>query len=383
MKQQMQPGAQSLLVAAVSSRPFARAAAQAGYAVTSVDVFADQDTRSYATLTFQLRYENGGFCLDEMADLLSRLPCESYAGCVYGSGFEARPALLNMIAGKMPLLGNSPDVVTKLKDPHFFFGLLDEMHIPHPQVCFHLPPDPTGWLIKHAGGSGGTHVVHATMQEVLDDQCYCQQHLEGSPVSLLFLANGHDVQAIGFNQLWVNPAPNQPFRYGGIVGNASLPDRVKVCLQSYAYALTERLGLKGLNSLDAILLGDQAFVLEINPRLSSTFDLYHDASMSQTNDSHTTGECLILAHIQACAGSMPARINTLQFSRSRMVVYAKHSICIDPEFIWPNWVADIPVAGMTVRADNPVCTVMAEAPDADAAMFLAQNRVRALERALY
>ena len=66
-----------------------------------------------------------------------------------------------------------------------------------------------------------------------------------------------------------------------------------------------------------------------------------------------------------------------------MVVYAKHPISIDPEFVWPNWVADIPVAGMTIRADNPVCTVMAEAPDADAAMFLAQNRVKALERALY
>lgn len=372
-----------LLVAAVSSRPFARAAAQAGYAVTSVDVFADQDTRSYATQTFQLRYENGGFCLDEMADLLSRLPCELYAGCVYGSGFEARPALLNMIAGKMPLLGNSPDVVTKLKDPRFFFGLLDEMQIPHPQVSFALPSDPEGWLIKHAGGSGGTHVVHASMQEVLNDQCYCQQHLEGSPVSLLFLANGHDVLAIGFNQLWVNPAPSQPFRYGGIVGNANLPHKVKVCLQAYALMLTERLSLKGLNSLDAILLGDQAFVLEINPRLSSTFDLYHDAGISPQNDSDPIVESLISAHIQACAGNLPAKIHTLQCSRSRMVVYAKHPISIDPEFIWPNWVADIPVAGMIVRADNPVCTVMAEASDADAAMILAQNRVHALERAFY
>lgn len=355
--------ARKIIVAAVSARPFVKAAAQAGYEVIAMDVFSDKDTQSAAKKAFKITYANGGFVADELESILTQQHLSDFTGFVYGSGFEAQPDLLERIEARLPLLGNRPTVVRDLKRPAQFFSLLDTLNIQHPAVSFQSLENADGWLSKHAGGSGGTHVVNAPVGVNPPSGYYYQQAVQGEPVSILFLAHGGDVHVIGFNEQWVAYSPAQPYRYGGIVGHGKLPETIKAKLLDAAQRLTQAVGLRGLNSLDAVMYEDDIWVLEINPRLSSTFDLYQSLSCN-----------LFDLHVKACSNQVLGKIAVPSLSKARQVIYADNALDIPTHLDWPSWVADIPVANSHIAANNPVCTVLAEAENAVEARALVNTR---------
>lgn len=361
--------AKKIIVAAVSARPFVKAAAQAGYEVIAMDVFSDKDTQTAAKKAFKITYANGGFVADELERILSQLNLSEIAGFVYGSGFEAQPDLLDRIEARLRLLGNRPSVVRDLKRPAHFFTLLDTLDIQHPEISFQALESAEGWLSKHAGGSGGTHVINAPVGEVPPTGYYYQKAVKGEPVSMLFLADAGNVQVIGFNEQWVAYSSVQPYRYGGIVGHGNLPESVKFKLLDAAKKLTQAVGLRGLNSLDAIMYQDDIWVLEINPRLSSTFDLYQSLSCN-----------LFDLHVKACSDEVLGKISVPSLAKARQVIYAPAALEIPGNQDWPDWVADIPVANSRITANNPVCTVLAEAGNATEARSLVNARTVIMEK---
>ena len=215
------------MIAAVSSRPFVKAAVAAGYSVVALDVFADADTMQVAEQVYKIEYANCGFNASQFEVALAKIDMHDMVGFAYGSGFEAQPDLLERISEHLPLIGNLPKTVRDLKDAPKFFQTLDALSIPHPEVHFKPLLDATGWLRKEEGGSGGTHVQDAPRNQPLAQGQYYQRVIEGKPISMLFAANGNDVKVVGFNQQWVAPILGKPYRYGGIVGHANLPEDIK------------------------------------------------------------------------------------------------------------------------------------------------------------
>jgi len=366
-----------LAIAAVCSRPFVSAAAAAGYQVIALDAFADADTQRAAFQTYQLKYADGHFDTADFERVLNSLPTDAVAGefvgLVYGSGFEPVPELLEMAARQMPLIGNTPRVLRNLKRPRQFFMLLEVLQIPHPEVSF-KPLGPkskeAGWLYKQAGGSGGTHIRKALPIASLPPETghYFQREVAGMPISLLFAADGKQARPIGFNQQWVAPKPGMPYRYGGAVSHVELPAEVRKQLLDAAQRLTNAVGLRGLNSLDALMDGEQLWVLEINPRLSATFDLYQSPACN-----------LFDLHIQACTGEIANWPHLPQRAKAHHMIYAWRDMVLPQNVEWPAWAADLPVPGSRIAADNPICTVFADAENAASAHELVLERAQALQ----
>ncbi len=335
--------------------------------MTAIDVFADEDTRQACQQVYKLAYDQGGFVVREFEQLLQTLALDNFYGAVYGSGFESQPLLLELLQKHAKLIGNTPEVVQKIKQPAYFFALLDELNVAHPAVSFSPLPDASGWLQKHAGGSGGTHVVWADARAELAPDYYYQQVMPGEPVSMLFIADGERIQPIGFNRQWVAPTESQPFRYGGIVGHADLPQAVQQQFIHAATRLTHAVGLRGLNSIDGVMHENAVSILEVNPRLSSTFDLYQPANGA-----------LFDLHVRACQGDMPEIPHWPRRSKARRVMYASQDCCFAQDFVWPDWVADIPVVDSAIKQNNPICTILADADNAQAAKDLVNSRAAVL-----
>lgn len=361
----------TIVVASASARPYVRAAAAAGYRVVALDAFADADTLAHAAETHALEYRDGGFDANALDTVLSGLKSTAPLGLVYGSGFELQPALLTLAEQYMPLVGNSVRVVRNMKRALTFFALLDVLNIPHPVVRLQqLGRDDlnnAAWLLKRSGGSGGTHIRRVTENAVLEPGSYYQQEVQGIPVSLLFVADGNRAQAIGFNQQWLAPVPDMPFRYGGAVSHAEIPPGVRKQLLQAAQKLTATVGLRGLNSLDAIMHGDRLWILELNPRLTATFDLYPapDGGLFQL-------------HLDACRGNIGHWPKLTGQACAHYIFYAPEGVPLPADFDWPAWVADVPRSADTISAGEPVCTVTAEAATAAGAVALMAERVRQL-----
>ncbi len=371
----------SLLVIALSARPFVAAAVQAGYLVAAIDGYADSQTVSLAKPAKVVAFDERGFAAEAMLAAIAQLDAAQYFGFVYGSGFEAQPDLLAKIAERIPLLGNLPATLASVKAPTHFFSTLAQQGIAHPKTWTHLSQDvPPDVLLKRVGGCGGSHIQRLAQQPTLfPEQTYAQQAIKGLSISMLFLANGQQLSLVGFNELAVCPGAGMPYRYGGAVSQLDLPVAVQQQMLQAAQALTLSFALLGLNSLDAIVQDGRVYVLEVNPRLSASMDLY-DRAASELN--------LLAMHIAACqqgpALILAPTLTVLAKAKAQAVIYCLRDLTIAANFVWPPWVEDCPATDkpVLVTLNQAICTVWSEAADAEGAKQLLAIQVKMLNNLL-
>lgn len=351
--------------------------------MSAIDAFADRETIALADSTSVVAFDHHGFKADALLQAISAINTCDYLGFVYGSGFEAQPELLQKIAAILPLLGNAPSAVQAVKTADVFFAVLQQCQIPFPVVIASRAEMQLGqsYLKKFAAGNGGTHIRYATPADAaLADNHYYQQALSGRAVSMLFIANNQILELVGFNEQWLCPTKEMPFRYGGAVSHIALALEIKQQLIGAAQKLIQTFGLLGLNSLDAIVHGDVAYVLEINPRLSATVDLYEY-------------ENLLQRHIHACqhqSGDLSADLqtdaNVAAPAKAHAVVYARSAMTISAAVDWPSWAVDIPqvISGavLEIAAGDPICSVVAMTDNAQSSKQLALTRVRIMHELL-
>jgi predicted ATP-grasp superfamily ATP-dependent carboligase len=365
------------LVVAHSARLLAQSAARGGHTVCALDLFNDADTRRFALASEAVRSRAGeapGFDREDLLRHAARLcPPSRCLGFVYGAGFEDDVETLERLAAGRELLGNPPELVARLKDPAYFFGLLDRLSIAHPQTMLARPGALRGWLYKRRGASGGAHVVDASVaaRQPAAGEGYFQRRAAGRSLSLLFLADGRRAELVGISRQLTRSVGNRRYTYAGAVGPIDLPAAVSGSLLDALQVLVAQTGLVGCNSVDFLLDGNRPAVLEINPRPSATIDLYDD----------DWPEGLFDAHLRACRGRLPGTSarGCGRPVRAHAIVYADARLRIAPDASFPAWCSDIPHPGAIVAADSPVCTVHADGSDLPAAMRQLGRRRRLTE----
>jgi predicted ATP-grasp superfamily ATP-dependent carboligase len=356
----------AILIAASSGRALAGAARRAGFRPLVADFFDDLDTRDFCAASRLV--EGGldkGFTGENLLPALNSLAeGETPCGFVYGTGFEDRPELLELVARRFPLLGNPPDVVRGVKDPARLSELCAALNIPHPKISACLPSDRRHWLVKSAGGAGGGHVAPAGASRAAGEKIYFQRIALGVPVSVLFVGDGAKARIVGLSRQWVAPAPGEPFRFGGSLRPAGLSRVLEGSLRSAAKAIVAACGLRGLNSIDFLVEGGAYTLIEINPRPGATLDIFEDR-----------GGALFRAHIDSCRGRLPARRLAFGDAAAAGIAYARQQIPSMPEFDWPGWTADRQKARSEVRAHDPLCTIVARAEKPARARALLEARI--------
>jgi uncharacterized protein len=361
-----------VLIAAASGRALAASARRGGYSPLVADAFGDEDTLASASAHVHVyllnRPVDGETLMDALAGLArGRDP----AGIVCGTGFEDRADLLAQMARRWRLLGNAPEIVARLKDPLGFAALCRAAAIPHPETSLTTPSDPSGWLIKRAGGAGGHHIQPAGDSHSAGEDAYYQRRVAGMPFSALTLADGRDAMVLGFSTQWSSPTPRRPFRYGGAVRPAPLAEDLRRAMTAAIERLVAAIPLVGLNSVDFLVDGDAFHLLEVNPRPGATFDLFEPDTGS-----------LFALHVDACSGHLPVEAPAFDRSVAGVILYARREIAAMPPLDWPEWVADRPVAGSRVKAGGPLCSVFAAAASATLARALVEARSAELHAAL-
>ncbi len=332
----------------------------------ALDVFGDLDTLMAASRWMPIgRPENASIDPEMLLAALHALSRSDAASAwIAGGGLDGMPDVLSDGSKLLPLIGTAAQHVRQIKDAKVFFDVLSACGIDHPPVCHDMPDPPAGWLIKDAHGSGGQHIrlAEVAVDQVSPSSSYFQQRVDGSPMSATFLANGHDVAILGFNQLMVRSIGGCPYVFCGAIGPVPVSTAVRQSIGQALAKLTPALHLKGLCSLDFILDGDRSMVLEINPRPPASMALYMAAAH------HMSGDGLMAAHCLACTtGELPQWARSLEAAcqvSGFEVMYAPHAIDVTEADI-TAWSAigtchDVPSAALHVEAGQPVCTVSAQ-----------------------
>ncbi len=340
-----------ILIVASSGRMLAQAAKNAGMKPLVIDLFADLDTQCYAEAFKQV----SSLAEKHLTPAVDYF-IEHYAvvHIIYGSGFEYYPESLRYLGSRLLVLGNPPDTFAKLHDKPVFFSSLDQLNIPFPDVRFCAPDAADNWLVKPMQGQGGLGIKRYHLKDDIDPAVYWQKYQAGTQHSVLFLADGTDIQVIGFNTQWIVPlSENQEFLFSGIINNCDLLDMQKKRVTDWLKKLVPEFGLKGLNSLDFIQASDKSFVLEINPRPSASMQLY-DVD-------------LLTGHIKASQGELTDYCCHTGYT-GYQIVYAMQDVVIPDGFEWPEGCMDLPESGMICRTGQPICSIIAHQKQAHSVM---------------
>lgn len=388
----MTPHAPTLIVAGLSVRALAQAAAREGWQVLAIDAFGDADTRA-ASADWRPIGPPGSLRIEAQA-LQAALQAwrarPGLRGWIAGPGLETAPAALACAAALYSPLGMQPAALARLRDPAQWTATLQALGLPQPETLpdalAQAPADRRGWLLKAAHGSGGWQVRRALRGVRQDGPArlprpgdFWQRERPGRAASLLYVADGRQARVIAAQWQRSRALRGRPWVFDGLIGPVRLPGRAQAAAEAALQALVPAFGLVGLGSLDLLVQGEAIELLEINPRAGASLGLYPELP-------------LIAAHLAACeraAGlhapcplppgpGMVAEAQGLSL-RGSGLVEARRPFTLTPGqaaalAAWPG-THDHPQPGSRFGRGDPVCSLLRTAAD-EAALQAALDQAR-------
>jgi len=340
------------LVVATSGRAIAQGLKSLGHSVYVIDGFADKDSCRAAAQIKQVKRSQFGLDQQDVIRAISDFKTKTTLdGLFYDAALETSPNFLDEI-NVDPVFGNSSQVLKSCKNPEVYFSLLDKLSIPYPETL--LKPDiknikKDSWLVKQANSTGGLGVNHLGEDITCSKNNYLQKKINGLSFSVSFLANGEDVVVLGFNTLWSEALNDDaPFAYAGAINDVKLEEPIKKTALEYVKLMAKEFNLLGLNSIDFIFANDSIYVLEINPRIPASYELYE-----------TKYGDLMQEHIQVCLKRELPAVTRTHILRAHAIVYAPIKLTVPSNMLWPLWTADRPHAQELINIHEPVCSIFA------------------------
>lgn len=215
-------------------------------------------------------------------------------GWLYTGGWENSPRHLKQISNTLTLFGNSAETVTEVRNPQVVSSWLTSVGFPSAwNFDEHLPSTPGNWILKPRKSVGGQHVRRLSSSNGNGNFIWnrwrkrggvIQREIFGQPLGISFLAknvSGEQNAApstcilLGVCQSLTCYASLQSHEFGycGSIGPLSLESNIRKDLERLGVELTNRFNLRGVFGVDAIRVGGEIWILEINPRFSASMEL--------------------------------------------------------------------------------------------------------------
>ena len=382
-----------VLIAGMSTRAAAESAARAGFAVTAIDAFADLDRHPSVRALAMPRDFGRSFSAPAAARAGRDIKCDAV---VYLSNFENHPGAVSTLAAGRALWGNTPEVLLHVRDPRSVADAYRRRGIPAPAVRVsanepnapNVPNAPGGWLVKPLSSGGGYRIRpwRPVQGRPADEHgggrvprgCYLQEHIEGVPGSVVFVAAGGHAVPVGVSRQLIGDPAFGAHRYhycGSILaaagdvqftGDEALLDAAT----ALASAAAEDFNLIGVNGIDFMARDGVLHPIEVNPRWCGSMELVERAY----------GFSVFGAHAAACTDAVLPEFSLARARRDRdavgevvgeavgkAVVFARQDVVVRDTRSWlaDGDVRDVPHPGDRIAAGRPVCTVFAAGPDAE------------------
>jgi predicted ATP-grasp superfamily ATP-dependent carboligase len=348
-----------VLIVGVTTRAMVVSAARAGYRVTAIDAFGDTDLRAVASVITPP--EGSRFQPMSAAMAAEAVPATAVA---YTSNLENFPAAVQQLSGTRTLLGNSPAVLSRVRNPLTLMSVLRKHGFLTPRTRTTTPSDlRTRWMLKPRKSGGGHNVQIWVSGTGVPRSTYLQERIVGTPGSVVFASNGSSAVVLGVSRQLVGDHRfgTRGFRYCGSLlagGRDAVFSHQSTLIETatrMAGVVASEFGLVGLNGIDFIARNGVPFPLEVNPRFSASMELVE----------RSRGLSMFQVHVRACAGELPPELDPCSAVEGKAIVFARRQVRLGNTDSWSQnrAFADVPEPGTLFAAGNPMCTVFARAPD--------------------
>jgi len=399
------PRSKRIMVLGLDACGLAASAARAGYSVCAVDFFGDLDLKSFCSHSESIIQQAMGkssgtietnYSPRRLLNIARRLVVAYRPQFVLlSSGLDDSGNILEKLNELVPILGNSPVAIRRVRDKRYFFDRLHRLDIAHPQTEFAVDREEAkaaaaniGFpvVLKPWSSSGGTRTELVKNRRYLArsfdrlrtmSSCVLvQRYITGKPASVSVLSTSCRARSLVVSKQILGDRRLFQQRVFGWCGNVvpfTMCQEVVENCRRIAEAVSLHFGLVGSNGVDLVIApGGRPYVVEVNPRFQGTLECVETA----------LGVNLVEMHVDACLdGKLPAEIVQHAAFCTRLIVYAPGKVSI-PDFGHKDWLRDIPLAGSLVEEGEPVCSVVAKGRTESQSLRLARHRASRVLMAL-
>ncbi len=373
---------QNLLAVGIDIVSIANSAKEAEYKIYAADYFGDIDLRlvcsEYKSIIEQKRGKSCGRMelkfkpeafLRMTKSLLEKNEIDTI---LLSSGLDDYFDVLHELDDLVPILGNSPRVIEKVREKPGFFEKLKRLGIAYPETVIVKDVDEAkaaaveiGYpiVVKPIRGFGGAGIRMAHDSEEMeraffeasstDKNVLVQKFIDGTHASVSFLVAEKDVKVLTINEQLIELRflfQQEPFGYCGNIVPLYLTDSILKKCERITEKIALGFGLKGSNGIDLVISKEgKPHVVEVNPRFQGTLECVERA----------LGINLVKLHINACLhGSLPTIKEKTSTFCTRLILYAPKRV-VAPDLTIFREVRDIPLPSTVIEKDEPLCSIIA------------------------
>nr|NIR86678.1 ATP-grasp domain-containing protein [Candidatus Bathyarchaeota archaeon] len=313
----------SVLAIGLDVVSLASSARKAGYRVYAVDYFGDQDLKRLCRKTRSIIEQRAGencgrLNIDFSPEALIHLARDLLKGneieaALLSSGLEDYPEVLFELNGLVPILGNPPNVIQKVRNKTEFFRELERLRMPHPETAtaenFEEAKEKSkdiGFpvVVKPYRGFGGAGVREARNAQELkqafreasffDNNVLIQERVSGTPASASLISSTNKAVVLTLNEQLLGMrevGQREPFGYCGNVVPLSATAATTDACKNIVKKVVLHFSLVGSNGVDLVISEEGVpYVMEVNPRFQGTLECVE--RVLRTN--------IVRAHVEAC-----------------------------------------------------------------------------------
>jgi predicted ATP-grasp superfamily ATP-dependent carboligase len=374
---------QSLLVAGIDTISVAKSGKEAGYKIYAADYFGDIDLRRVCSgCEAMIEQKRGKSCgrmeskfkteafLKMTKSLLQRYKIDAI---LLSSGLDDYFDVLYGLDELAPILGNSPEVIERVRKKPGFFKELKRLGITHPETEIVKNVDEAkaaaveiGYpvVVKPIRGFGGLGIRTAQNSNEIERVFFevslvskdvlVQKFINGIHASVSVLVADKDVEVLTLNEQMLGLRflfQQEPFGYCGNIVPLHFANSIFESCKRVTEKISSHFGLKGSNGIDLVISEDGTpYVMEVNPRFQGTLECVE----------RILGMNLVKSHIDACLrDSLPTLKEKTSNFCTRLVLYAPERIVAPYLTVFPE-VRDVPLPRVIIEKREPLCSIITE-----------------------
>ena len=275
---------------------------------------------------------------------------------IYGSGLENKPEITEYLDNNFSVVGNS------FSNFHFLSNiynldknfLTDNIVLPELSDEYHYK-----FISKKYNSSGGIGVGNA----LLSKDGYFQKYIPGKTYSISFIADTDRCKVLGYNQLLlIKNNTKYPFLHSGAITLDI--NEIEIKFPDYwLTSLVKFYNILGFCSIDFKIYNNKIFLLDFNPRLSSSYRLYK----KKYNN--------LMQHHLGLLNKYSIKNNN---NYAYIIFYAKKDIIINESIKNIKDVSDTPRIGELIKKDSPIFTLNVHTDKLNNIKDEAKNRINSV-----
>ncbi len=392
----------NILIIGIDVVSLATSAAKAGYKVYAVDYFGDQDLKRVCNENLSIVKQAPGeicgqlgtnFSPEALLHLTMELRKKNVLdGTLLSTGLDDSPDVLSELNEMIPIIGNHPHVIKRIRDKTKFFQELKRLGVPHPVTAMaenleeaRRKARDIGYpiLVKPSKGFGGVGIRKTRgLKELaqafedasrIDQNVLIQEYVSGTPASVSLISSTTETITLTLNEQLLGVGEvgqEEPFGYcGNVVPFLATTALVEKCV-SVAEKITSSYGLVGSNGVDLVISKEGLpYVVEVNPRFQATVECVE----------RVLGINMVEAHMETfIKGRLPSIIKRPVGFCTRLILFApQHSVVPDLSVL--EEVRDIPIPEVIIEKGEPICSVVTEGADRNSSL----KKARIISRSIY